>query len=140
MKSLIKNFPSLQEAPKLPEKAKSNDINSFIIQFNEKIETLVNQVISDEQINSKEYVKSQLVSLDKLKVPELKALVKQVNSLLKNDVAINEKQKKKDFVNALLDSLFNTDNLMLKKTLFYILNGNENLSGGEKFKPIRYHK
>ena len=136
MKSLIKNFPSLQEAPKLPEKAKSNDINSFIIQFNEKIETLVNQVISDEQINSKEYVKSQLVSLDKLKVSELKALVKQVNDLLKNDVAINEKQKKKDLVNALLESLYNTDHLVLKKTLFYILNRNENLSNGENLNQL----
>ena len=136
MKSLIKNFPSLQEAPKLPEKAKSNDINSFIIQFNEKIETLVNQVISDEQINSKEYVKSQLVSLDKLKVSELKTLVKQVNDLLKNDVAINEKQKKKDLLNALLESLYNTDHLMLKKTIFYILNRNENLSNGENLNQL----
>ena len=136
MKSLIKNFPSLQEAPKLPEKAKSNDINSFIIHFNEKIETLVNQVISDEQINSKEYVKSQLVSLDKLKLSELKALVKQVNSLLKNNVAINEKQKKKDLVNSLLESLYNTDHLVLKKTLFYILNRNENLSNGENLNQL----
>ena len=65
MKSLLKNFPGLEEI-KLEDDLKSNDINNFLVEFNKTLEALINSKISDEQINESEYIKSQLSFLDKI--------------------------------------------------------------------------
>ena len=131
MKSILKSFPDL-ETLKLPEngKAMSNDINVFLNKFNSKLETLVTGLVSEEQVNDTEFVKANLSTLDKLKVPELKKLVKKVNNLCKNDnsLTINEKQKKKDLVTSLLDSISVQVNINVKKNIFYTLSQNESLS------------
>ena len=77
-----------------------------------------------------EQMKANLSTLDKLKVPELKKLVKKVNNLCKNDnsLTINEKQKKKDLVTSLLDSISVQVNINVKKNIFYTLSQNESLS------------
>ena len=131
MKSLLKNFPDLDNI-KLTDDLKSNDINNFLLDFNKTLETLINSKISDEQINDPDYVKSQLSFLDKIKVPELKMKVKLVNNILKeHNSPINEKQKKKDLINSLLNSILNTQSLSLKKCIYYNITGDQNFTDVE---------
>ena len=107
----------------------SNDINVFLNKFNGKLENLVKGLVSDEQVNNQDF-KYTFKWLHKLKVSELKALVKKVNNLSKLS-PINEKQKKKELVESLVNSIsLQVININVKKNIFYTPQ-NEELTQGD---------
>ena len=129
MKGLFKYFPELQVF-KLKENSKSNDINLLLTEFDKTLKNIIKGKVSDKQIKDKKFVTDKLTKpLETLKVPELRNRVKKLNKILKeNKYFISEKQKKKDLVNSIGETINKTKNLELKKQLFYKASGNENLS------------
>ena len=123
MKSIIKGFQNLSVIS-LPDDAKSNDIDIFISTFKERLNENTSNIITEEHVQESEFIENKLVFLEKLKVVNLKEIVKRVNILVGTQV-INEKQKKKDLISSLKLLVNNSTNNSIKKELLNtILNPN----------------
>jgi endopeptidase La len=125
MKSLVKNFSNL-EALEFSTEPKSNDIDKFIMAFKERLDVHLKFIISDSELDDPDFIEKKLSNLEKLKVSELKERVKIINNIF-GQTTVNDKQKKKNLIEALFTLVKNIPPNNTKRDVVYTLANNDTL-------------